>query len=64
MEEVVAAATPPPPKEKEELDQVVDDKREEGVPESDVAKEVGVKQERGSYNETRQGSGLFLWRDE
>jgi hypothetical protein len=64
MEEVVAAATPPPPKEKEELDQVVDDKREEGVPESDVAKEVGVKQERVSYNETRQGSGLFLWRDE
>jgi hypothetical protein len=63
MEEVVAAATPPPPKEKEELDQVVDDKREEGVPESDVTKEVGVKVEGASYTETRRGSGLFLCRE-
>lgn len=64
MEEVVGTVELAPPKEKEEQPEVVADKREEAVPENDVAKEVGVKQEHGSYNETKKGSGLFLWSEE
>jgi hypothetical protein len=64
MEEVVGTVELAPPKEKEEQPEVVEDKREEAVPENDVAKEVGVKQEHGSYNETKKGSGLFLWSEE
>ena len=62
MEEVDPVVEAASPQEKVEEPQVVVDKREEAVPESDVAQEVGVMQVGGSYSETKKGSGLFLWR--
>src|SRR6187551_1263754 len=67
MEEVAPTVEVSPPKEKEEEIEIGGNKANKAVEAlvpDEIAAEVGVKKANGAYQETKKGSGLFLWRDE